>query len=467
MLKQQITDNAQTEKALYLLNQTNKHVFISGQAGTGKSTLLNYFLTLVQDKNVVVVAPTGVAALNVNGETIHHFLRLRPGATDQEVIKEARLAKKTKLAKLYQNLEILIIDEISMVRADLFDQMDLFLRTLRRNRLPFGGVRIICFGDLYQLPPVVKREEEDTFKLKYETPYFFSSHVFAHWREKEHFSNFAYVELEQIYRQTDEKFIDFLTQIRHNTLTEDSLVRINDRVLEIGSLDDIDSSYVILTTTKAQAQKINLERLAQLSGRAVRFIAQSNGKFNETNFPTDQNLILKVGARVMFLNNDSDERWVNGSTGEVTNIDLKKKKVWVQLDDGGEVAVGAYVWETAESNFDLLTGKITRKLTGSFMQLPLKLAWAITIHKAQGKTFPKLVIDLERGAFAAGQTYVAFSRGTCLSGLNLLRPLQLSDVQLNPQVLDFLQNLAQTLAQQKNETAMPRLIDDEQQETLL
>ncbi|MDO5561474.1 MAG: AAA family ATPase [bacterium] len=458
--------NSQMGKALLLLTKTEKHVFISGQAGTGKSTLLDYSLTLLQDKNVVVVAPTGVAALNVNGETIHHFLRLKPGASQQEVIEEAQLAKKTKLAKLYQSLEILIVDEISMVRADLFDQMDLYLRTIRRNRLPFGGVRMVLFGDLYQLPPVIKHEEEAAFRQVYETPYFFSSHVFQHWREKEHFCNFAYVELEKIYRQTDEKFIDFLTQIRHNTLTEDDLVRINDRVLEISSLDDIEPSYVILTTTKAQAQKINLERLSHLSGKAIRFIAQSSGRFNETNFPTDENLILKVGARVMFLNNDSDGRWVNGSTGEVTSIDTKNKMVFVQLDDGVEVTVASHTWETSESNFDLLAGKIKRQITGSFIQLPLKLAWAITIHKAQGKTFPKLVIDLERGAFAAGQTYVAFSRGTCLSGLNLLRPLQLTDVQLDPQMLAFLQQLPADLAAGREQKAIPRLIDDEEQNTL-
>lgn len=433
-----ILRDPQAQKILRALLQTDDHLFITGRAGTGKSTLLNYFLTQLKDINYVVLAPTGVAALNVGGETFHRFLKIKPGATRQEVVAEARFAKRCKRDKIYTQLQLIVIDEISMVRADLFDSLDLYLRAVRQSDAPFGGVRVVCFGDLYQLPPVVTRDEEALFQSYYQTPYFFSSDVFHRLSQEELFSNFTCLQLEQIYRQSDRQFIDFLNSVRHNRVDEDQLNRINSHVLDGCGLDDLDPRFVILTVTRARAQKINLNRLANLSGSARSFKSSTKGKFSPLSQPADEDLFLKIGARVMLLNNQSDDLWVNGSTGEITAIDDDKNLVYVQLDDGEEVPVPRFTWETARSVFNDKTGKIEREVTGSFTQYPLKLAWAITVHKSQGKTFDKLIIDFERGAFAPGQTYVAFSRGTTMDQIFLSRPLQLSDIKVDPQIVSFL-----------------------------
>ncbi|MBQ6436265.1 AAA family ATPase [bacterium] len=429
--------NQQVDAALEALLKTDKHVFIVGSAGTGKSTLLRYFLAQKTPWQTVVVAPTGVAALNEGGENIHHFLRLRPAATKEETIRAARRAKKTKNYELYKNLDIMVIDEISMVRADLFDMMDVFLRTVRGNKLPFGGVRLICFGDLYQLPPVVKTEELSIFTDYYQTPFFFSSDVFGQLAYKQA-DNLCFLQLEQIYRQTDDTFLQFLDHLRHQQLSDDDLQLANERLLTRDRLDEIDNSFIILTTTKARAQAINLSRLQRLSGQAVTFEATSTGKFNPTSEPADRQLQLKKGARVMMLNNDQAGRWVNGSMGWIKQVEKDSKTVKVELDEGETVTVGPNTWEASQAVFDPISGKIEKQTIGEFRQLPLKLAWAVTIHKAQGKTFDHLIIDLQNRAFADGQAYVAFSRGTSLHGLYLVRPLRRDDVHINPEITTFL-----------------------------
>ncbi len=444
--------NAQIKIALDLLENTDKHVFITGRAGTGKSTLLTHFLTQITHQDFVVLAPTGVAALNVGGETIHHFLRIKPAATTEEVIKDAKRAKKGKLAKLYQHLDTIIIDEISMVRADLFDHLDIFLQTVRKNKYPFGGVRIVCFGDLYQLPPVVQWSEREIFSQYYQSPYFFSSHVFKRLQEEENLSNFAFIELEKIYRQSDPTFIDFLNQVRDRTIDDHNLALINQKILQTDNLDDIDSNYIILTVTKAKAQAINLARLNNLSGKKYSFTADYYGNFNQSSAPNDEKLILKKGARVMMLNNDSGGEWVNGSMGEISDIDYKNETIWVKLDHGNEIEVKKHSWEASSSVFDPVKQTITRQTIGSFTQFPIKLAWAITIHKAQGRTFDKLIIDLEKNAFAAGQTYFAFSRGTSLNNIYLIRPLKKSDIRLDYQIVSFLTSLQYQLAAINNQS---------------
>lgn len=430
-------NDATAKKILDVLLHSNQNYFITGRAGTGKSTILRYFLSQLTQLNYVILAPTGVAALNVGGETFHHFMRLKPGASPEEVIHEARIAKKTKLLKLYTNLDLIVIDEISMVRADLFDALDIFLQTVRHSHAPFGGVRLICFGDLYQLPPVLTTDETAEFSLSYDSPYFFSSHAFQNLHQSELFCNFACLSLKTIYRQQDSEFIEFLNCIRHNTLTPAQLDRLNSRVLSDCSLDDLDPQFVILTVTRARAERINLHRLAQLPARAFSARAKTSGKFNALTQPTGDTLILKVGARVMLLNNDSDGLWVNGSTGEITDINKDEAIIYVRLDSGGEVAVTRHTWETAHSAFNAQTNKIDRQVVGSFTQFPLKLAWAITVHKSQGQTFEKIIIDFERGAFAPGQAYVAFSRGTNLDQIFLSRPLQPEDILVDPKIVTF------------------------------
>jgi nucleoside-triphosphatase THEP1 len=439
--------NPQFQQAQAALLNTKQHVFITGRAGTGKSTLLKHFLTQITDeRSWVVVAPTGVAALNVGGETIHHFFRLKPAATIIEVVREAKKARRDFRAEIYQHLQILIIDEISMVRADLFDSIDIFLQKVRGNQQPFGGVRVICFGDLYQLPPVVRSSEKEIFQQYYDSPYFFSSHVFQRLQVEESLNNFCFIELEKIYRQTDPTFINFLNDVRTRDVSDSDLTLINNQVLEIERLSDLDSRYVILTTTRAKAHAINLARLQELSTPTSTFIARSSHNFRDSAEPTDQTLELKVGARVMLLVNDSQGRYVNGSLGAVGAINDEQELVSVQLDTGLKVEVNYYTWESSRSVYNQAQKRIERETIGSFSQLPLKLAWAMTIHKAQGKTFPHLMIDLERHTFTTGQAYVALSRGVDLSGICLARPLRLSDIRLDYKIVKFLTNIQYQLA---------------------
>lgn len=464
-MSQTLDINPQFQQALTALLDSDKHVFITGCAGTGKSTLLQYFLSQLDYLDTVVVAPTGVAALNVGGETIHHFLRLGPAATRDEAISYARRAKKTKNFTLYQHLDVLVIDEISMVRADLFDVMDVFLRTVRSRPEPFGGVRLICFGDLYQLPPVVKSDEATIFSDYYQTPFFFSSDAFGRL-QREQPDNFEYIQLHKIYRQHDPAFIDLLDHVRYQQLTDSDLELINSRVLAGSDYDELGDDYLTLTTTKVKAQAINLEHLRRLPGKLYRFQAASSGRFHRSNQPADDILQLKVGARVMLLNNDSSGRWVNGSVGEVVDINPSDKTVSVHLDEQATtITVGPYTWESFQSVYDIRSGKIDKVSIGQFRQLPLQLAWAVTIHKAQGKTFPKIIIDLGNWAFAGGQAYVAFSRGTCLDGIYLTRPLTSRDVHYDTQMTDFVDDFFVT-AQRRFLFQQTHRHADGQQETI-
>jgi len=422
--------NPQFIKALDIMENTDKNLFVTGKAGTGKSTLLDYFRNNTK-KKVVILAPTGVAALNVRGETIHSFFRFKPDITVPKV--NNIYGRK---ASIYKKIDTIIIDEVSMVRADLLDCVNKFLQLNGKDWTAFGGTQMIFIGDLYQLPPVVKDGEKEIFESYYESPYFFSAEVFKEF-------SMEFIELEKIYRQKDKKFIDILNSIRNNTITEDELFEINSRVgidLDTNAKKD----YIIyLTTTNKMALKVNEERLNQIEMPIHKYKAEIIGEFNVSSYPTDLELNICVGAQVMMLNNDLLKRWVNGTIGKV--VDIKKTEIYdvitVQLSDESKVEVSPYTWEIFHYDYNESIDNICSNTVGTFTQYPLKLAWAITIHKSQGKTFNTVTIDMGRGAFAFGQTYVALSRCTSLEGISLVRPIRERDVFTDWRIEQFMQDI--------------------------
>ena len=424
----EIEFNEQFTKALHLLQHGSHNVFVTGKAGTGKSTLLRYFRAHTS-KKIVVLAPTGVAALNVGGETIHSFFRFKPGTTPDKV----RRARK-KEAEIYRELSAIVIDEASMVRADLMDCVDAFMRLNGREPCkPFGGAQLILFGDLYQLPPVVTSAEREVFSTYYPGPYFFNSRVIAE-------AKIEYLELEKIYRQKDKGFIEILNAIRNNRVSPAQLAQLNRRVgadVETGGRGLI----VRLLTTNADAAEINNERLRGIDGRSHIYKAETSGQFTRDAYPADEELHLKAGAQVMMLNNDPDGRWVNGTMAAVQDImrgpEGQPDLIHVRLADGSVEEVEPHAWELFHFTYDPEAKKIKTETAGVFTQYPLKLAWGITIHKSQGKTFERAVIDLGRRAFAAGQTYVALSRCTALEGLSLARAVRPNDVMTDWRIVRY------------------------------
>lgn len=417
------------DRALKAMNGTKPFVFVTGRAGTGKSTLLKYFRETT-DLNCVYLAPTGVAALNIEGETIHSFFRFSPNITPTEARRQAKSADP----ELVEAIDALVIDEISMVRADLMDCIDAFLRASRRVKEPFGGVRIIVIGDLFQLPPVLRADERHVFFDRYTTPYFFSSDVMrtllgAHPME--------YIELDTVYRQKDQEFINLLNNVRDRTVTGAQLSTLNKRMgpMEVQE-NAVSDGALHLTTTNAAADAVNVKRLADLPGKAESFSGKREGEFTPRDMPTEETLVLKVGARVMFVRNDAEGKWVNGTLGTVTK--LMNGCVQVAIDDGETLTVGPVQWTMYRTVLDNETRALDREKVGTFTQLPLKLAWAATIHKSQGKTFDRVVIDLGSGAFAAGQVYVALSRCRALSGIVLAKPVRAHHLILDEKVREFL-----------------------------
>lgn len=426
-------------RAIDLVEEGKKNIFITGKAGTGKSTLLEH-LRLNSKRKMVVLAPTGVAAINVNGDTIHSFFGLKPGFELDEA-REKKIPEKK--AKRFQSLKTILIDEISMVRADLLDAVDVFLKKARDNFEPFGGAQMVFFGDLYQLPPVITSRDRDKFLSEYDSPYFFDAKVFqgAHDLLSEKF-HMEFIELDEIYRQTDLDFIDILNAVRNNSVTDDHLSVLNNR--HDGSFIPPEAEkYIHLVTTNADAAAINDSKLADLEGSEITFHARTDGKIERNLQPNDTEVTLRVGAQIMFIYNDPERRWVNGTIGKIVDIcrgfneelDEMEDYVIVEKADGTRVDVHPYTWEI--SRYVFRKGTFEREQIGSFTQIPLKLAWAITIHKSQGKTFEKVIIDLGRGSFAHGQTYVALSRCTTLEGIVLRRPFRRSDVIMDRRVEGF------------------------------
>lgn len=415
-------------RALDLLENSEKHLLITGKAGTGKSTLLSYFRDKTK-KKLVVLAPTGVAAVNVGGETIHSFFGFSPMI---EVIAAKQLGARTKKT-IYERLDAIIIDEVSMVRADLLDCVDKFLKAARKSELPFGGVRMIFLGDLYQLPPVFKEEESGLFGSVYKTFYFFGSMVIREILES---GDLILVELEKVYRQKEADFLSVLNKIREGRADYDGLNFLNKRHEVPRALLP---GEIMLTSTNYLAERMNEGNLRQIDSAAKEYKGVRSGDFAEHTLPTLEKLALKKGARVMTLNNDERGRWINGTLGVVK--ELNKDTVVVRLDSGKEYEIGPYVWNVYKFMLNVSRNTVEAKEVGSFAQLPLKLAWAMTIHKAQGKTFDKVALSLGRGAFAAGQLYVALSRVRTYAGLTLFSKISDEDCIVNYEVEEFLNRL--------------------------
>lgn len=418
-----LTFDTIASNALDMMEHTDKHIFLTGKAGTGKSTLLMHFLDTTK-KNIVLLAPTGVAALNIWGATLHSFFGFPPTLT----IKKAKQEAKFQIGDpKFTELDTIVIDEISMVRADMMDCIHEFLKIVRWSSLPFGGVQLIMIGDLYQLPPVVTKFEKEFFQKEYPSPYFFDAKII-----KKKTFGMEFVELEKVYRQSDQKFIDILNAIRTKTLASKHLDLLNTRVSED---IDIADGMVYLAWTNAIVNTINQTYLADVDARALNFKASSKGEMQGRQLPADAKLILKKWAQVMFVANDPDGRRVNGTLGKITF--LKKDRIVVQIYGGEEVEVWPHTWRVSQYEYNPSKKRLDVFTVGSFTQIPLTLARAVTIHKSQGKTFDKVIIDLSSWIFAHGQTYVALSRCRTLEWIILTTQVHHSHIRLDYSVVRF------------------------------
>ncbi len=419
--------NEQFLHALQIMEDTNRNVFITGRAGTGKSTLLQHFRSITK-KDIAVLAPTGVAAVNVKGQTIHSFFGFKPDITP-DMVKGLHPKEKT----IYKKLDAIVIDEVSMVRADLMDCIDRFLRIYGKSKKkPFGGIQMIFIGDLYQLPPVVTSRDKALLEGLYRSPYFFDAMVFDRNFEME------FIELEKVYRQRDDRFLNILNAIRNKTVTDEDISAINARYMP--EFNDDRGFYIYLTTTNNLADSINMQRLAEIKGKEYTYHGHIEGGFNSRDLPTGVDITFKIGAQVMLLNNDPLGRWINGSIGKIIDIEKVKGEpdvIQIELDNGDIANVSPYTWSMYEFHYDRRTKTILSEVVGTFTQYPLKLAWAITIHKAQGLTFDRVIIDIGSGTFSHGQLYVALSRCTSLDGIVLKKPIAKRHIFMDWRVVDF------------------------------
>ena len=432
------TRNPEFQDALNLIQFTRQSVFLTGKAGTGKSTFLKYVCANVKKKHVVL-APTGIAAINAGGSTLHSFFKLpfHPLVPDDPnfSLKGGKLHSflkySTEHRKLIKEIELVIIDEISMVRADIIDFIDKVLRVYSQNmREPFGGKQILLVGDVYQLEPVVKNDEREILNRFYPTPYFFSARVF---NEIELVS----IELTKVYRQTDKTFVSVLDHIRTNTAGAVDLQLLNTRYgTEIEESES--DMYVTLATRRDTVNFINEKKLAELPGESAILKGEIKGEFPENSLPTLMELELKPGAQIIFIKNDPDKRWVNGTIATVSGID-EEDTLYVITEDGREFDVKKERWANIRYRYNEQEKKIEEEELGVFIQYPIRLAWAITIHKSQGLTFSRVVIDFTGGVFAGGQAYVALSRCTSLDGIQLKKPIARGDIFVRPEIVAFAQ----------------------------
>lgn len=415
-----VTLSDEQEKLFDIFESSNDHLFITGKAGTGKSILLQYCKEHTE-KNVLVVAPTGVAALNVKGQTIHSLFGIPPIFLSRENVGYA--SKKT--AELLCKADTIVVDEISMVRADLMDAMDIMLRRARKNPEPFGGMQMVMFGDMYQLPPIVRDPREHQYFMdNHGGFYFFNARV---WNDTE----LDIYELNHIFRQTDETFKDILNAIRTGDTSESILEQLNERV----TTDIPEKGSVTIATTNNIVGAINGAHLQKLNDKVFLYKASTTGKFDPGSYPTDGELLLKKDAQVMMLRNDTEKRWVNGTIGFIKDLDKNSIKVEI---DGKTHPVAKETWNKVRFKLNKEKGIVEEEVVSSFTQYPLRLSWAITIHKSQGQTYDSIVLDMGRGAFAHGQTYVALSRCKSQEGLYLKRAIRQQDIIVDPAIIGFM-----------------------------
>lgn len=433
-------DNPEFRQAVDIVMNTRRLVYLTGKAGSGKTTFLKYIKQITKKKSVVL-APTGVAALNAGGQTIHSFFRIPPSVfvpgdsrlrlvPDPKDDDQSTVFDNFKYRKKHKNLinalELLIIDEISMVRCDLLDVIDTLLRAYRQSNAPFGGVQVVMIGDAFQLPPIAQNDQWEILREHYETPFFFSSLVLKQ-------NPSQYIELQKIYRQSDKEFIDLLNRIRVNQVDQEDIELLNSRFIP-ALVKNQNLNYITLATHNRIVDEINYTRLYELQTPLKSYTAVTKGEFPDAMYPTDYELKLKEGSQIMFIKNDPERRFFNGKIGIIKR--LEDDKIIVEIDNYNEIEVTRNKWENIKFSWNDNQKKVNEDQIGEFVQFPVKLAWAITVHKSQGLTFENVIADLSN-SFSAGHVYVALSRCTSFGGLLLKSRITRNAIKTDPRVIEF------------------------------